>query len=88
MFHLPKSDFNLNLLGARLVEPDQDKLAKLNVTLSLKERDLRYAFLRGADLRKADLSGARMFGANLLGTKLSDANLVTTYLYQLIYLLT
>jgi len=78
--YLPKSEFRLSLLGARLVESDRDKLAKLDVTLSLKDRDLQYAFLRGADLRKVDLSEANMFGANLLGTNLSDANLVVTNL--------
>ena len=78
--HLPRSEFNLYLLGARLVEPDQDKLSKLNVTLSLNHRNLQYAFLRGSDLRKADLSESNLYGASLLGAKLSGADLVTTNL--------
>lgn len=73
---LPGSEFNLDLLGARLVESDQDKLAKLDVTLSLSHRDLRFAELRGADMRKADLRGADLSGAILRGADLSGANLL------------
>jgi len=77
---LPGSEFNLDLSGARLVEPDQDKLSKLNVTLSLSDRDLRFARLRGADMRKADLSSTDLSGAFLRGADLSGANLLGAHL--------
>jgi hypothetical protein len=61
---------NLYLRGERLVEPDEDKLKKVAVTLSLSRRDLRQANFVDSDLRKADLRYA-----NLRGAYLSDANL-------------
>jgi uncharacterized protein YjbI with pentapeptide repeats len=52
-----------------LVEPDEDKLKKLAVTLPLSERDLRQAGFSGSDLRQADLRSADLSGANLNGAK-------------------
>lgn len=66
--------------SAQLVEPDRDKLSKLDRTISLRGRDLRGAWLRGADLRKselvdANLSNADLHGANLSNAELNSANL-------------
>jgi uncharacterized protein YjbI with pentapeptide repeats len=66
---------NLVLVDARLVEPDRDKLAKLDRTLSLRGRDLQLAVATGADLRKADLTGADLTSANLDGANLDGATL-------------
>ena len=71
---------NLSLRYERLVEPDEDKLKKLAVTLPLFRRDLRQASFTGSDLRRADLSFAQLTGAdlnsaNLRGANLSNANL-------------
>jgi hypothetical protein len=59
----------------RLVEPDEEKLSRLAVTLSLRGRDLRYGDFRGAVLRKADLSGATLADADLRDARLDDAYL-------------
>ena len=70
----------------RLIEPDENKLQQLTVTLQLPERDFREAFFLGADLRKAYLrysnlrqailSGARLGSAQLSDTDLSGADLI------------
>jgi uncharacterized protein YjbI with pentapeptide repeats len=66
---------NLFLFAQRLVEPDEDKLKKLAVTLPLSHRDLRQADLDGSDLRKSDLSAADLRGAHLIRANLSGAHL-------------
>jgi uncharacterized protein YjbI with pentapeptide repeats len=66
---------NLSLTGQRLVEPDEDKLKKLAVTLPLSGRDLRRADFSGSDLRKADLHGANLDSANLDSANLEEADL-------------
>ena len=64
----------LILRGERLVEPDEDKLKKLAVTLSLSGRDLHQADFSNSDLRQADLRFADLSGAYLLYTKLNGAD--------------
>jgi hypothetical protein len=66
---------NLILIEQRLVEPDEDKLKKLAVTLQLSRRDLRQATFYGSDLRKSDLYGANLTGAALFLADLFSANL-------------
>jgi uncharacterized protein YjbI with pentapeptide repeats len=71
---------NLDLAFERLVEPDEDKLEKLAVTLPLSVRDLQQADFDDSDLRKAnlrfaDLSDAYLASTNLRGANLSSATL-------------
>jgi uncharacterized protein YjbI with pentapeptide repeats len=66
---------NLVLKDQRLLDLDEDALAKRIQTLVLRDRDLRRAELVRADLRKADLSGAQLQGALLDGTRLNGATL-------------
>jgi hypothetical protein len=59
-----------SLFSNRLVLTDQSfvdpqKLDKLEVSVSLRGRDLRQAVLNRADLRKADFTGAMLIGASL-----------------------
>jgi hypothetical protein len=76
---------SISLPGERLVEPDEDRLKKLTVTLPLSGRDLRQATLWGTDLRKsdlryADLSGADLTHAVLSDVELTEANLIGAHL--------
>jgi uncharacterized protein YjbI with pentapeptide repeats len=66
---------NLVLVGLDLIDTDADKLAKVERTISLRNRDLRFATLDRADLRKADLTYAQMEGASLVGAQLQGASL-------------
>jgi hypothetical protein len=70
---LPSS--RLVVANLRLVEPDEDKLSKLVVTLSLRGRDLSHGDFRNTDLRKADLSEANLGHAVLSGARLDEAYL-------------
>jgi hypothetical protein len=70
-----KASYVLVLENERLVEPDEDKLAKLAVTLSLRGRDLRFGDFRGADFRKADLSAANLADVDLRDARLDEARL-------------
>jgi uncharacterized protein YjbI with pentapeptide repeats len=78
---------SLDLPGERLVEPDEEKLKKLEVTLLLSGgRDLREANfantdLRKADLRNADLSRTVLSFARLSGARLSYAILKRAHLF-------
>lgn len=65
----------LVLGNERLVEPDEDKLSRLTVTLLLRHRDLQEGVFNGTDLRKADLSDANLRRAVLVTANLSKANL-------------
>jgi hypothetical protein len=69
----PQSLFSnrLVLTDQRLVDPD--KLDKVEVTHSLRDRDLTGAVLNRADMRKVDFTGAMMAGAQLEGGKLQHA---------------
>jgi hypothetical protein len=59
----------------RLVEPDEDKLSKLAMTLSLRGRDLQSGHFAGTDFRKADLSRANLANADLRDARLDEARL-------------
>jgi uncharacterized protein YjbI with pentapeptide repeats len=69
----PESLFSnrLVLTDQRLIDPD--KLDKVDVTHSLRGRDLTAAVLNRADLRKVDFTGAVMNHVRLLGAKLKQA---------------
>jgi uncharacterized protein YjbI with pentapeptide repeats len=69
------SQYGLDLRNQRLVEPDEEKLSKLAVSLSLRGRDLPFGAFSGSDFRKADLSGANLIDADLSRANLSRANL-------------
>jgi hypothetical protein len=60
---------------AQLVEPDQEKLSKLDRSISLRDRDLRAIRMSAVNLRRADLTRANMSYAELSSTHLDDANL-------------
>jgi uncharacterized protein YjbI with pentapeptide repeats len=68
----PESLFSnrLVLTDQRLIDPD--KLDKVDVTHSLRGRDLTAAVLNRADLRKVDFTGAVMNHVRLLGAKLKQ----------------
>jgi uncharacterized protein YjbI with pentapeptide repeats len=66
---------NLSLARQRLVEPDEDKLKPLAVTMPLSGRDLRKADFVDSDLRKSDLSDADLTGAYLIDANLTGAHL-------------
>ena len=70
----------IQLPGERLVEPDEEKLAKLTQTLSLHDRDFRGAALFHTDFRKGDLRNADFSEAILFGAKLNDADLTGAHL--------
>jgi uncharacterized protein YjbI with pentapeptide repeats len=69
----PESLFSnrLVLTDQRLIDPD--KLDKVEVTHSLRGRDLTAAVLNRTDLRKVDFTGAVMDNVRLLGAKLQQA---------------
>lgn len=69
----PESLFSnrLVLTDQRLIDPD--KLDKVEVTHSLRGRDLTAAVLNRTDLRKVDFTGAVMNDVRLLGAKLQQA---------------
>jgi hypothetical protein len=50
--------FSNRLILADQIQQENDKLSKLNISLSLRGRDLREAIFDRADLRQADLTGA------------------------------
>jgi uncharacterized protein YjbI with pentapeptide repeats len=52
---------------------DADKLNKVDVSHSFRERDLNDAVLSGADVRKADFTRARLQGAIFEGARLQGA---------------
>jgi uncharacterized protein YjbI with pentapeptide repeats len=66
----------LALEAERLVEPDEDKLSKLTVTLHLRDRDLSRGEFASSDFRKADLSGANLSNAYLRNADLRNAHLI------------
>jgi Pentapeptide repeats (8 copies) len=68
----------LSLFSNRLVLIDQsfvdaDKLDKIEVSQSLRGRDLRMAVFDRTDLRKVDFTGAKLNGAKFVDAKLSNA---------------
>jgi uncharacterized protein YjbI with pentapeptide repeats len=69
----PESLFSnrLVLTDQRLVDPD--KLDKVEVTHSLRGRDLTAAVLNRADMRKVDFTGAKMDNVRLIGANLQRA---------------
>jgi uncharacterized protein YjbI with pentapeptide repeats len=73
----PETDRVESVFANRLVVTDQilidpEKANKLELTVSLRGRDLRNAILNRSDLRKADLTGAKLAGASLIGTNLQN----------------
>jgi hypothetical protein len=66
---------DLWFVNERFVEPDEDKLSKLAVSLSLRGRDLRRGFFMGSDFRKADLSVADLSNAVLSDARLDGVDL-------------
>lgn len=64
---------NLTVTGMDLVPNADDKAGEISV--NLRERDLRYANLDRSDLHRADFTGARLNGASLVGTDLREAKL-------------
>jgi uncharacterized protein YjbI with pentapeptide repeats len=71
---------NLILVNNQLIGLDDDRLAKVTRTLSLRGRDLRFAVLSLIDLRKADLEGAQLQGASLDDAQLEGAYLLDAQL--------
>jgi hypothetical protein len=65
----------LVLISERLIEPDEDKLSKLAVTLRLRGRDLQSGSFYDSDLRKADLSNTNLRNIDLLRADLRGVNL-------------
>jgi hypothetical protein len=71
----PENDRIESAFANRLVVADQvlidpEKVDKVDLTVSLRGRDLRNAVLNRSDLRKVDLTGAKLAGASLIGTNL------------------
>jgi uncharacterized protein YjbI with pentapeptide repeats len=69
---------SLVLPDADLISMSEDELAKVEHTLTLRDRNLRYANLIGAELRKVefivpDLRRARLDGAKLTGARFACA---------------
>ena len=60
---------------ASLIETDEDKLAKLSVTLFLRGRDLRFADFTGSDFRKTDFITADLTRSDLTAANLDSARL-------------
>jgi uncharacterized protein YjbI with pentapeptide repeats len=69
----PTSLFSNRLVVTRQSFVDSDKLAKIDISLSFRGRDLRGAVLVGADLRKADFTGALLDEADFAESKLESA---------------
>jgi uncharacterized protein YjbI with pentapeptide repeats len=70
-----KPDFLWRALAPRDVDfVDDDKLDKVQWTIDLRGRDLRWANLEGADLRKARVSGANLQDANLSHSTLGESD--------------
>jgi uncharacterized protein YjbI with pentapeptide repeats len=73
----PETDRVESIFANRLVVTDQvlidpEKVSKVDLTVSLRGRDLRNAILNRSDLRKADLTGAKLAGASLIGTNVQN----------------
>jgi uncharacterized protein YjbI with pentapeptide repeats len=70
-----KPDFLWRALAPRDVDfVDDDKLDKVQWTIDLRGRDLRWANLEGADLRKARVVGANLQNANLSHSTLGESD--------------
>lgn len=87
---LARADGSLfGLFHRNLIVQDTDLVANSTVTkgeptLSLRDRDLRYARLDRSDLHQADLTNANLDGASLDGTDLRDIRLQCADLTTLI----
>jgi len=66
---------NIVLTYAYLTDLDAEQIKKVEHTIILRGRDLRYAALDASDLRKVDLSDAELEGATLGRSDLRNANL-------------
>ncbi len=64
---------NLTVTDEDLVSDTRDGTGEISI--NLRERDLRYARLDRSDLHRADLTGARLDGASLVGADLRHARL-------------
>ncbi|MEE9588478.1 MAG: pentapeptide repeat-containing protein [Hyphomicrobiaceae bacterium] len=64
---------NLMVTDQDLVKDEEDSLGE--VSLNLRNRDLRYAVLDRSDMHRADLTGANLDGASLIGTDLRNSRL-------------
>lgn len=73
---------NLDVIDADLVV-DKDQTSG-EPSLSLRDRDLRFARLDRSDLHQADLSGSDLRGASLIGTDLRGAWLQCADIMQLV----
>lgn len=64
---------NLIVTGRDLV-PNRDDMDG-EISINLRDRDLRYATLDRTDLHRADFTGAKLIGASLVGTDLHQSRL-------------
>jgi uncharacterized protein YjbI with pentapeptide repeats len=69
----PRSLFSNRLVLTDQSFVDPDELDNVEISRSLRGRDLRHAVLNRADLRKADFTGAMLNGASFLMSKLQNA---------------
>lgn len=69
------SPFRRNLLVDDEDIVDRSKVRPGQITVSLRDRDLRYAELDRSNLEQSDLTGADLTGARLVGTNLRGAKL-------------
>jgi uncharacterized protein YjbI with pentapeptide repeats len=77
--------FHRNLVATDIdFVPDHDDAATEDASLTLRERDLRYAKLDRSDLHRADLTGADLSGASLAGADLRDVRLQCADINELI----
>ena len=67
--------FRRNLSVTDEVIVDRKSVSKGQATVSLRDRDLRYAELDRSDLAQADFTGADLTGARLVGANLKGARL-------------
>lgn len=66
---------NLIVSDVDLVSNKEDQDGNSEVSISLRDRDLRYAVLDRSDLHRADLTGAKLMRASLHGTDLREARI-------------